>query len=651
MKYFLFLATFFVAFNSFSQTTPLCFSEPKYRGVGYSPQSLISADLNNDGFSDIVTTNRGNDSITVLLNSGNGLSYLRTNYLVDSFPHNVIAVDFNQDGNLDLAVANVNFHGNASLISVLLGSSSGTLTAATNYTISRSPLTMSSGDFNNDGNIDIIVGGGVDISYLYGNGNGGFSQPVVWSHPATAYDMIVKDLNLDGIIDLVWIDDNLLVSGGLNINCYLSGAGFLVPIQLLSAGIEMVSDDYDNNGYPDIAICAAYQIIILYNLGNSTSASMISYTVQNTQEQIGIVSVDMNNDSNKDLVIVDDGSEQIHILYGSSNGIFTPDTVGFHTGLGSMPWGIASADFNSDGKPDLVTVNPGLNNVSVLLNRVNPNVTISANTNSLCIGSGVTLQVNGAHTYSWNTGDTTAVNYQLPNVDVNYSVIGTGINYCVNTQTINVFVDNTCADVWPGDANSDGRADNLDVLELGLHYTQTGAPRATISNTWQSYFANNWTGIITNGKNLNHSDCNGDGTINNDDTLAIFNNYGLTHTFKPAQTNTVNPQLSIVPDQTSVVKGTWGTASIYLGDATANINTINGVAFTVDFDNTLIEPSNIWIEYLPSFIDASQNLHFRKLDFANSKLFTASTHTVSNNVSGFGKIAILHYQIKSSLTT
>jgi hypothetical protein len=234
---------------------------------------------------------------------------------------------------------------------------------------------------------------------------------------------------------------------------------------------------------------------------------------------------------------------------------------------------------------------------------------------------------------------------------MNYSIIGTGINHCVNTQTINVFVDNTCADVWPGDANSDGRADNIDILELGLHYTQTGAPRTSVSNSWQAYYAGNWTGTITNGKNLNHSDCNGDGIVNDNDTLAIYNNYGLTHAFKPAQTTTVNPQLSIVPDQSAIAKGTWGTASIYLGDATTNITNINGVAFTVDFDDTIIESNNIYIEYQNSFLDAGQNLDFRKTDFANGKIYTATTHTVSANVSGYGKIATLYYQIKSSLSS
>jgi uncharacterized repeat protein (TIGR03803 family) len=279
-----------------------------------------------------------------------------------------------------------------------------------------------------------------------------------------------------------------------------------------------------------------------------------------------------------------------------------------------------------------------------------PTMLISGNTN-VCEGSSVTFTASGVNTYTWSEGVANPVFNTIPVSNTTYSVMGEDLNNCIVTETIAVTIDQTCTDVWPGDANSDGLADNLDVLELGLHYTQTGASRATTSNAWQSYFANNWIGTITNGKNLNHSDCNGDGIINDDDTLAIYNNYGLTHAFKTVETTTVNPQLSIVPDQASVVKGTWGTASIYLGDVTNTINTINGVAFTVDFDNMLIETNSIYIDYQNSFIDAGQNLHFRKLDFTNSKLFSATTHTVNSNVSGFGKIATLHYQIKSSLTT
>lgn len=225
------------------------------------------------------------------------------------------------------------------------------------------------------------------------------------------------------------------------------------------------------------------------------------------------------------------------------------------------------------------------------------------------------------------------------------------INNNPETGFISEIGQNVFDQVWPGDANSDGIVNNIDALELGLHYTHAGPARATVSNSWQSHIAFNWTGTISNGKNMNHSDCNGDGIINDNDTLAIYNNYGLTHVFKPTQTNTVTSQLRIIPNQESVANGTWGTASIYLGDVITSINNINGIAFTVDFDNSLIEANNIYIQYQNSFLDAGQNLRFRKLDFSNGKIYTATTHTISNNVSGNGLIAKLHYQVKSNLTS
>lgn len=356
----------------------------------------------------------------------------------------------------------------------------------------------------------------------------------------------------------------------------------------------------------------------------------------------------------------------------SPNNTFRPNIMFENCGVNNSssytisvsPNGSITHNYNNDSIKIIPTVTPTAGIIytisvinpqggcvsSVPISLTTPTLAV-VSTNTVCEGSSALIAVSGANNYTWNTGATTSSISVTPTTTSVYTVTGTDLNNCSSTQTVSVVVDNTCQDVWPGDANSDGTADNLDVLELGLHYTQTGAPRATTSNNWQSYFANNWAGTITNGKNLNHSDCNGDGTIDDNDTLAIFNNYGLTHAFKPEQTITVNPQLSIVPDQSYVTKGNWGTASVYLGDASTNINSVNGIAFTVDFDNTLIETNSIYIEYQNSFLDAGQNLHFRKLDFANGEIFTATTHTVSNNVSGNGLIAKLHYQIKSSLTT
>ena len=273
--------------------------------------------------------------------------------------------------------------------------------------------------------------------------------------------------------------------------------------------------------------------------------------------------------------------------------------------------------------------------------------TLTLNVSNQC-GTMTALAVStNANYYYWLNSPNYSDSYTT-DVNGTYTIVVSNTVGCSATATVsNSF--NNC--VWPGDANSDGVANNLDVLELALHYNQTGAPRSSVSNMWQPYGATNWSVTTANGMDLNNSDCNGDGIINDNDTLAIYTNYGLMHILRTAQTSTVNSQLRIVPDQPAIVKGNWGTASVYLGDATTPVNNINGIAFTVDFNHTLIEPNSIYIEYQNSFIDASQNLHFSKPDFVNDKLYTATTHTVTNNVSGYGKIATLHYQVLSALAT
>ncbi len=285
---------------------------------------------------------------------------------------------------------------------------------------------------------------------------------------------------------------------------------------------------------------------------------------------------------------------------------------------------------------------------TVFVENASPTLTISGS-NSVCIGSGVNFIGSGATTYTWSTGSTSQYLNDIPVGNTSYTLLGE--NVCgVSTETVNVIVDPSCQDVWPGDSNSDGIANNLDILELGLHYTQMGPQRATINNAWQPYFSNNWTGNITNGKNLNHSDCNGDGVVNSDDTLAIYNNYGFTHVFKPADVSS-SAQITIWADQSSVHKNSWGSASIYLGDVSHPVNNVNGLAMTLNFENSYLETDSVYIEYISSFLNLShQNLNFKKIDFSNGKIYTATTHTIPANANGFGKIAVIHFKINPHLT-
>lgn len=633
--------------------------------AGTYPTCVKTGDFNGDSNIDLAVTNLSSNDISVLFGSGTGTFSTAVNYTtVGLNPQQLEVEDYNGDGYSDLAAV----LSNNNMVIVRFGNAAGTFTATTGVVVGNLPFSISSGDFNGDGKMDLVTGNSNtgNVSVLINSGSSSFLAAVNYSTGLSPRGIVTGDFNGDAKTDIAVANlnaGNVSVLQGVGNGTFLSAVNYSVG----SGPFSIIKDDYNNDGKPDLLV--AHNNSPFFSILMSTTPGFFSPAInyQIGENQTALSSGDLNGDGTKDIVI--QGRVFINSPFVLSLSSSSVICSGNSAVINATAPGISTYSWNTGATTSSISVSPvtttsysltgtsatGCINTAVKTISVSafslPTITIASSSNSVCLGSSSILTASGANTYAWNTGAAVSGITVNPSVSSTYTVTGTDINNCYDTQTVSITVDNTCADVWPGDANSDGAADNLDILELGLHYSQTGSARANVSNNWQSYFAINWTGAITNGKNVNHSDCNGDGTIGDDDTLAIYNNYGLTHTFRTAQTTTVNPQLSIVPDQSMVVKGNWGTASVYLGDAVTPINNINGIAFTVDFDNTLIEPNSIYIEYQNSFIDASQNLHFRKLDFASGKIFTATTHTLSNNVNGYGKIATFHYQVLSTLAT
>ena len=99
------------------------------------------------------------------------LSFLPpVSYGVDSTPRFVAVGDFNGDGNQDLAV------GNGNDVSVLLGNGDGTFRPAVHYAAGIGPIFVAAGDFNGDGKLDLAVAISGGVRVLLGNGDGTF-QP------------------------------------------------------------------------------------------------------------------------------------------------------------------------------------------------------------------------------------------------------------------------------------------------------------------------------------------------------------------------------------------------------------------------------------------------------------------------------------------
>jgi hypothetical protein len=92
----------------------------------------------------------------------------------------------------------------------------------------------------------------------------------------------------------------------------------------------------------------------------------IDFAVNNNP--FDLAAADLNGDGNKDLAVANRGSNNVSILLGNGAASFSAPTT---VSVGFGPSQIAAADFNGDGKVDLVTVNtggsPGIPSVSVLL--------------------------------------------------------------------------------------------------------------------------------------------------------------------------------------------------------------------------------------------------------------------------------------------
>jgi hypothetical protein len=169
--------------------------------------SIAAGDLNSDGNLDLAVGFRpalfssgSTPRISILLGNGAGTFTETQNFTPASFPACVLLGDFNHDGKLDLV--NVDDTGSGQFfntITIRLGNGTGSFGSATSFPIDSGPKFVAAGDFNLDGNLDLVVANGHAYVTL-GDGNGGFG-------PATDYAaffnrVAVGDLNNDGKLDL-----------------------------------------------------------------------------------------------------------------------------------------------------------------------------------------------------------------------------------------------------------------------------------------------------------------------------------------------------------------------------------------------------------------------------------------------------------------
>jgi len=131
------------------------FEAPVSSAAGNGPFQVAVADLNSDGWPDVVVSDNLGTTLSVLLNKGDGTFLAPVPYVVGHIPLWVVIADYNGDGKPDLAATT---RDNA--LVELLGNGDGTFQPAVNYFSGTEFLGMQNGDFDGNSLPDIVAGTG-----------------------------------------------------------------------------------------------------------------------------------------------------------------------------------------------------------------------------------------------------------------------------------------------------------------------------------------------------------------------------------------------------------------------------------------------------------------------------------------------------------
>jgi len=267
--------------------------------AGSAPHSMAVADLKGDGKLGFVTANSAADNVTVMLGNGSGgfFQAVGSPFGVGNNPQSVAVGDFNGDGKPDIVTAN--FAGNN--LTVLLGNGSGGFAAAPGspFAVGVSPIFVAVGDFNGDGQVDIVTANSGDntVTLLMGDGSGGFTAATggpfaVGTNPVS---IAVGDFNRDGKLDIV-----------------IANAGDNTVTELLGDG---ASGFASATGSP-------------FAVGANPSS---------------IAAGDFNNDGKLDIVTANFGDNTVTELLGDGSGGFAP-ALGSPFAVGTNPQSVATGD-------------------------------------------------------------------------------------------------------------------------------------------------------------------------------------------------------------------------------------------------------------------------------------------------------------------
>jgi len=328
--------------------------EAGLHGIEFS--SVDWGDYDNDGDLDILLSGQDNShiGITKIYRNDSG-NFTDINAGLIGLKHaSCTWGDYDNDGNLDILMSGLN--NSSAGITKIYRNDSGSFTDINAGLVGLSLYPACAwGDYDNDGDIDILLVGSY-ISRIYQNDSGSFTD--INAGLIGLCDALCDwgDYDNDGDLDII-ISGRDNTSNGI-VKIYRNDSGSFTDINADLHDAETGSvlwSDFNNDGYLDILITG-------YNRTNDIPISIIYKNIAGNfiESNAGLLGLDYSyacagdydNDGDTDIIITgtNDWSNPISIIYNNNLDSFEIDTTITGVQIGCVEWG----DYDSDGDLDIL---------------------------------------------------------------------------------------------------------------------------------------------------------------------------------------------------------------------------------------------------------------------------------------------------------
>jgi hypothetical protein len=329
---------------------------PGLGGNGFTAgnrQLAVANLINGDKVPDVIVPNFRAADVSVLLGRGDGSFQPQRIFNAVASPDSLVTGEFTHDGNTDAIVLQNFAEGrSASEFAVLLGRGDGTFLPPVFYqtVFTQGAGPMVSGDFNGDGNLDLIIfsKNEAEAQIFFGNGDGTFRDGGVFATGENTFNAAAVDLTGDGKLDLVTTGT---VSGDVYVMLGNGDGTFQAPVAYQamaprpgeSVGVfGLAVTDFGNsspNAPLNLVVTAQSrtgagpaEVIMLPGLGGGQfGAPEVLATVGNAGN---IVTGDFTGDGTTDLAVADKGG--VTVIYGNPLSLSPNNTAKTARNLGTL---------------------------------------------------------------------------------------------------------------------------------------------------------------------------------------------------------------------------------------------------------------------------------------------------------------------------